>query len=175
VNPGGWTPNLSWIVPDLAVGGSFPAGRAACLARDHGVGAIIDVRSEQCDDAMELRACGLRFLHLPTADHHAVSQAMLDAGVQFAAEARRVGRRLLVHCEHGIGRSATVALCILVERGLDPLQALIRAKDARALVSPSPAQYEAWTQWIMRRAPAAKAPSFDAFKAIAYRHLKAGA
>jgi len=172
---GGWTPNLSWITADLAVGGSFPPGRAAELAADHGVGAVIDVRAETCDDAAELEACGVRFLYLPTPDHHAITQAMLDDGVAFAADARREGRRLLIHCEHGIGRSATVALCVLVDRGLGPLEALARAKDVRALVSPSPAQYEAWTQWIGRRSPEVRIPTFDAFKAIAYRHLAARA
>jgi len=166
-----WSPNLSWITEDLAVGGSFPAGKAAALASEHGVGAIVDVRSEACDDPEELAACGLRFLHLPTLDHHAVAQPMLDKGVAFAGKARADGLKVLIHCEHGIGRSATLALCVLVDRGFAPLEALSRAKDVRVLVSPSPAQYEAWVGWIARRAPRAKAPSFDAFKAIAYRHL----
>jgi protein-tyrosine phosphatase len=172
---GGWTPNLSWITPDLAVGGSFPVEQAQSLASAHGVGAVIDVRSETCDDAHELSRCGIRFLHLPTPDHHAVMQSMLDEAVEFATDAQREGLRLLIHCEHGIGRSATVALCVLVHRGLAPLAALAQAKDARALVSPSPAQYEAWTAWVRRRVPTAQVPRFDAFKAIAYRHLSAQA
>jgi protein-tyrosine phosphatase len=81
----------------------------------------------------------------------------------------------LIHCEHGIGRSATVALCVMVDRGWKPLEALARAKTARALVSPSPAQYEAWSTWMRRRRPEAEVPHFDAFKAIAYRHLKLSA
>ncbi|HEY8570938.1 protein-tyrosine phosphatase family protein [Phenylobacterium sp.] len=166
-----WSPNLSWVTDDLAVGGSFPAGKAAALASDHGVGAVIDVRSESCDDREELAACGVRFLHLPTDDHHALTQPKLDAGVAFAAEARADGLKLLVHCEHGIGRSATVALCVLVDRGWSPMAALTRAKDVRALVSPSPAQYEAWIAWMARRAPDARPPTFEAFKAVAYRHL----
>jgi hypothetical protein len=169
---GTWTPNLSWVTSDLAIGGSFPAGRAVDLAEAHGVGAVIDVRGETADDPRELDACGLRFLHLPTADHHAAPLPMLDRGVAFAAAARAENRRVLVHCEHGIGRSALVALCILVDRGLGPLEALARAKDARALVSPSPAQYEAWIDWLARRAPERDPPTFDAFKAIAYRHLR---
>lgn len=171
----GWAPNLSWITPDLAIGGSFPAEQAACLAGLEGVGAVIDVRSERCDDRGTLEACGLDFLHLPTPDHHAVPQELLDQGIAFAAHARATGRRLLIHCEHGIGRSATVALCVLVDRGMEPLQALKRAKDARTLVSPSPAQYEAWMTWLRRRAPAALPPTFDAFQAVAYRHLQARA
>lgn len=167
---GAW--NLSWVTPDLAVGGSFPPGCAARLAADQSLGAVIDVRRERCDDPIELKGAGLLFLHLPTEDHAAVGQAMLDRGVGFARRAASDGRRLLIHCEHGIGRSATVALCVLVDRGLGPLASLARAKNARTLVSPSPAQYEAWAEWLRRRAPQAEVPGFDAFKAIAYRHLQ---
>jgi predicted protein tyrosine phosphatase len=165
-----WAPNFSWIQPDLAVGGAFPIERAAHLAERHGVGAVIDVRSESCDDPKVLEACGLRFLHLPTPDMQAVSQAGLDQGVAFAEAAAEAGLRLLVHCEHGIGRSALVALCVLVARGLAPLDALRLAKDARMAVSPSEAQYRAWRQWIGRRARFLP-PSYHEFGMIAYRRL----
>jgi predicted protein tyrosine phosphatase len=165
-----WTPNFSWIQPDLAVGGSFPVERAAELAERHGLAAVIDMRTEQCDDAALLDACGLRFLHLPTEDMAGVSQSMLDQGVDFAREMTRQSRRLLIHCEHGIGRSATLALCCLVDRCFAPLDALRMAKDARALVSPSEAQYRAWRTWIERRGRN-DAPSYHAFGMIAYRHL----
>jgi protein-tyrosine phosphatase len=166
-----WGWNFSWVTPDLAVGGSFPLGACAALVAEHGVGAVIDVRSEACDDVEEMAAAGVKFLHLPTEDQQAVSQAMLDRGVGFARDADRAGRKLLIHCEHGVGRSATVALCVMVDRGFQPLEALSRAKAARVHVSPSPAQYEAWTTWLRRRAPEADIPHFEAFKAIAYSHL----
>lgn len=166
-----WSPNFTWIQPDLAVGGAFPLERAACLAREHGVGAVIDVRSEACDDAATLERCGLRFLHLPTEDMCGVSQPRLDQGVAFAEAAAAEGLRLLVHCQHGIGRSALVALCILIARGHAPLDALLIAKDARQLVSPSEAQYRAWADWIGRRTALAP-PSFHEFGMIAYRHLQ---
>lgn len=164
-------PNFSWITSDLAVGGAFARGQAHALARDHGVGAVIDVRVEECDDPDELAACGLTFLHLPTEDLCGVSQPMLDEGVRFARAMAEERRRLLIHCQHGIGRSATVALCVLVDRGLSPMEALSTAKDARALVSPSQSQYEAWVAWLQRRKPQAAAPSYHEFGCIAYRHL----
>lgn len=167
----GWRPEFTWILDDLAVGGSFPTGTAARIARDFGVGAVIDVRVEACDRPEELAACGLAFLHLPTEDLGAVSQDMLDAGVSFARRAGREGRKLLIHCQHGIGRSATVALCVLVDRGHAPLEALTHAKDARDKISPSPAQFEAWAAWLRRRAPQGPAPTFEAFARVAYRHL----
>jgi protein tyrosine phosphatase (PTP) superfamily phosphohydrolase (DUF442 family) len=167
-----WTPNLSWVLADLAVGGSFPVEQAAGLAADQGVRAVIDLRQEACDDAEVLQACGVTFLHLPTPDLLGVTQPMLDAAVDFARQAAAAGLKLLIHCEHGIGRSATAALCVMADRGLPPLEALALAKDRRALISPSRAQYDAWVAWLGRRG-LAPGPSYHDFGVIAYRHLAA--
>lgn len=169
-----WTPNFDWADHDLAVGGRFPQERAAALAEQYGLGAVIDLRAEECDDAARLAACGLRFLHLPTRDLCGVSQRMLDDAVAFTAETARDGRKVLIHCEHGIGRSAIAALCVLSDRGLSPQEALIRLKDARAAVSPSRAQYMAWRRWLQRRMER-EAPTYHEFGIIAYRHLAASA
>src|SRR3712207_4864699 len=170
-----WEPNLSWLTPHLAVGGSFPAEGAEHLAKTLDIRAVVDLRLEACDDEAVLSRHGLTFLHLPTEDHCAVSEAMLGEGVAFANRHLDQGDRVLIHCEHGIGRSATLALCVLVSRGMTPLDALELAKSRRSLVSPSPAQYEAWTQWLAEWKAARQVdwdiPHFDAFKAIAYRHL----
>lgn len=166
-----WQPEFSWLLDGLAVGGSFPRGVAVRLARDCRIGAVIDVRLEASDHPEELAASGLRFLHLPTEDACAVSQDMLDAGVDFARETAGAGG-LLIHCQHGIGRSAIVALCVLVDRGHPPLDALALAKDAREKISPAPCQFEAWAEWVGRRVPDQRIPSFDEFARIAYRHLR---
>ena len=166
-----WRPTFTWIRPDLAVGGAFPIERAVCLVGDHGVGAVIDVRAEDCDDPAELERCGLRFLHLPTEDMCGVSQPRLDQAVDFAEACAADDLRLLVHCQHGVGRSALVALCILMARGAAPLDALAVMKDARGAVSPSEAQYRAWAEWIGRRTRF-DPPTFHHFGIIAYRHLR---
>lgn len=163
---------LSWILEDLALGGALPAGAAAELAQG-GIGAVVDLTLDDRGAAEECAACGVEFLHLPTEDLCAVQQDMLDRGVAFARRAADEQRKLLVHCEHGIGRAPLVALCILVDRGRSPLAALTLAKAARERVSPSPAQYEAWAAWLRRRGGAA--PDFAAFAAIAYRHLSRSA
>jgi predicted protein tyrosine phosphatase len=174
-----WEPNFTWITPHLAIGGRFPAERARDLLHRHGIRAVVDLRIEACDDEAELTRCGIAFLSLPTEDHAAVSQAMLDEGVAFVNRHLDRNERVLVHCEHGIGRSATLALCVLVSRGHDPLDALELAKSQRPLVSPSPAQFEAWATWLARwrqeRGAAWLPLHFDDFKTIAYRHLHGSA
>ncbi|WP_129790735.1 dual specificity protein phosphatase family protein [Sphingosinicella sp. CPCC 101087] len=172
IPPWSWRANLDWLTDKLALGGSFPAERTAWLVEGLAIRAVIDLRAEACDDADAVCRHGLGFLHLPTPDHHAVADSMLDRGVAFAARYLDRGERVLIHCEHGIGRAPLLALCVLVDRGRAPLEALHLAKERRPAVSPSPAQYEAWAGWLRRHGHTP--PAFDAFAAIAYRHLPRG-
>lgn len=169
--------NLTWITSDLAIGGRLSDAEAGRLAADQGVGAVVDLRSEAVDERAILAVQGIAFLHLPTDDHAAISPAMLDEGVAFVEAQRAASRRVLIHCEHGIGRSATLALAALVAGGLAPLEALNLAKDRRERVSPSPAQYGCWSDWLLEHRARTEAtwevPGFDVFAAIAYRHLAA--
>jgi protein-tyrosine phosphatase len=147
------------------------------LARVLGVRSVVDVRVEERDDERVLREAGIELLHLPTLDQRAVSQRMLDDGVVWIGARLDRGDRVLVHCEHGVGRSALVGLCVLVSRGEAPLEALERAKAARPCVSPSPEQLAAFSGWVRRwcartGAPS-RAPSVDELGRIAWRHLLA--
>ena len=161
----------------MAIGGRLTAAQLQRLRIDHAIAAVVDLRSEALDDADLLRRQDIAFLHLPTEDHAAVSPLMLDTGVAFLSA--HVGRRVLAHCEHGIGRSATLVLAALVAQGMTPLDALSLAKDQRERVSPSPAQYDGWREWLQNRQARCgetwTIPSFDDFAAIAYRHLRSSA
>jgi hypothetical protein len=165
--------DLSWITETLALGGSFAPNQTAALA-EHRLAAVVDVRGEGCDDAGLLARYGIELLHLPTIDFEPISPRMLSRGIAFVSTHLDAGNRVLVHCARGIGRSALLGLCVLVERGYAPLDALGLAKARRAQVSPSRAQYEAWASWLAsqcERGASWRVPTFDEFKAIAYRQL----
>jgi predicted protein tyrosine phosphatase len=167
-----WTPDFHWVADHLAVGGCFPIEQAARLADEHGIGAVVDLREEDCDDETRLRRAGIDFLHLPTPDLEPATIHMLERGVAFVAARISQGKGVLIHCQHGIGRSALLALCVMVDQGWDPLRALSQMKDRRELVSPSRSQYDGWAQWLARRGKAA--PDYHSFGCIAYRHLATG-
>lgn len=164
-----WQADLHWLTEDMAVGGCFPSERAAELAGTHGIGAIIDVRDEDCDDDEHLRDLGLAFLHLPAPDMEALGVEGLDRGVAFARDCLEQGRRVLIHCQHGIGRSPLLALCVLVDSGMPPLTALEHAKARRRILSLSRAQYDGWAAWLNSHGH--PVPSYHEFGCIAYRHL----
>jgi protein-tyrosine phosphatase len=92
---------------------------------------------------------------------------MLEEGVDFVRQFIGRGEKVLIHCQHGIGRSALLALCVLVDQGLEPLQALRLAKDKRPVVSPSQSQYEGWAKWLS--ANGHPVPDVHSFGCIAYR------
>jgi protein-tyrosine phosphatase len=167
--------DLHFIAPGLAVGGRFPMESAAALAAEHRIARVVDVRVEACDDEAVLRTHGIRLLHLPTEDTSALAQERLRDGVRFVCEGLDRGEAVLVHCQHGIGRSALLALCVLVERGEPPLLALERAKRARPVVSPSPEQLKAFLRFAMgikaERGAPWEVPTLRQICRIAWRHL----
>jgi protein-tyrosine phosphatase len=168
--------NHDWIDERLAVGGSFPMEAAEHLARLEGVGAIVDLRVERRDDEATLTRHGLEFLHLPTEDCRAIAPKMIDDGVEWVRARVDRGTRVLIHCEHGIGRSALLALCTLVAGGLDPLEAMNRLKAARPVVCPGADQLEAFRSWVTRyrKRTGTKfvVPSLEALIFVACAHLR---
>jgi rhodanese-related sulfurtransferase len=164
-----WAPNFHWMTESVAVGGCFAGESARELAEMHGIRAVVDLRAEECDDAALLQAAGIELLHLPTPDLEPASHEHLEAGVAFIRAHLDDGDKVLIHCQHGIGRSALLGLCVLVDLGWQPLDALVHVKDRREIVSPSRSQYEGWAAWLRSRG--VEAPDYHTFGCIAYRHL----
>jgi hypothetical protein len=165
-------PDFQWLTDQLALGGAFADREAVNVAAAHGISAVIDLRAEDCDDAELLRAAGIDLLHLPTPDLHAATHQHLEQGVAFVRERLARGEKVLIHCQHGIGRSALLALCVLVDLGFEPLDALRHAKDRREVVSLSRSQYDGWCAWLESRGM--EPPDYHSFGCIAYRNLASG-
>lgn len=170
--------DLHFVTSGLAVGARVPAFAVPRLASDHGITRVVDVRIEACDDETVLRTHGIRLLHLPTVDTAALSQERLRHGVAFVSEGLDGGERVFVHCQYGIGRSALLALCVLVSRGEAPVEALERLKRARPVVSPSPAQLLAFIAFAASHRGRCGArweiPELRELGAIAWRDLREG-
>jgi hypothetical protein len=167
--------DADWITPELALGGRFDDEHVARIAGDLGIRHVVDVRIEACDDEALLRAHGIELLHLPTEDVCAIEDGMLLEGVGWVNERLEREGRVLLHCAHGIGRSALLTVCVLVARGEAPLDALSRAKTARPVIAPSPAQLASFVRFCAQRRcqrPGSwEVPSFPELAEIAYKNL----
>jgi hypothetical protein len=141
--------NFSWITDNLAVGGAFRRGDIPRMRR-MGVDAIVDCRLEDRDDEEALRRHGIELLHLPAPDTHEISQEALDFGVDWARERMSQGKKVYVHCLHGVGRGPLLGSCILVDSGHSARQALELVKARRWQASPNEEQVEALVTWARR-------------------------
>jgi protein-tyrosine phosphatase len=142
--------NLSWVAPGLAVGGSFRPVQVEGL-RELAIRRVVDVRAERCDDRDLLARHGIDLLHLPTRDLDPLDRSSLVRGVEWVCEGLERSDAVLIHCEHGIGRSASLALCVLMARGFTLVEAAGLLVRSRARVAPSPAQIDALVAWAAER------------------------
>jgi len=142
--------NLSWVAPGLAVGGSFRPVQVEGL-RELAIHRVVDVRAESCDDRDLLARHGIELLHLPTPDLSPLDRSSLVRGVEWVCEGLERSDGVLIHCEHGVGRSASLACCVLMARGFSLTEAAAMLVRGRRRVSPSPAQIEALLAWAAER------------------------
>ncbi len=137
-----------WAEPGRLLAGEYPGSRTPeraaekiGLLLDSGVGAIVDLT---CADegltpyARHLRAAeartGRRIRYLPRAvpDVQVLNQKGWDLLLEDIATEIDDGRVVYVHCWKGIGRTATVIGCRLVDAGLDYPSAIRRLAELRA-------------------------------------------
>ena len=130
--------------------------------RDEGVDVVVSLLEEfeipNLIDA-ERALCGefgVEFFSFPVRD-----KTVPDAVDRFAAIARRLadriaaGKSVAIHCRAGIGRSTTLAACVLVLLGIDGAVALDMIAAARGLEVP---ETEAQRQWVLSFPQSAHVP-----------------
>jgi protein-tyrosine phosphatase len=128
--------NMSWITTHLAVGGRIRPEDIKALARA-GITHVVDTRSEYCDDAQTLAKEYIELLHLPTDDMRPLTIEQMLQGAQWVQERMEQGGRVLIHCEHGVGRSVLLTCAVLVYDGMHAQDALQLAQQKRWQASPN--------------------------------------
>ncbi len=128
--------NMSWITTNLAVGGRIHLGDIQALARA-GITHVVDTRSEYCDDAQALAKEHIELLHLPTDDMRPLTIEQMLQGAQWVQESMEQGGRVLIHCEHGVGRSVLLTCAVLVYDGMHAQDALQLVQQKRWQASPN--------------------------------------
>lgn len=133
--------NMSWVTEHLAVGGRVHLEDIPALAQA-GVTHVIDTRSEYCDDAEAMAREHILLLHLPTKDTYPLTVAQLKEGAQWANDHMQQGGRVLIHCEHGVGRSVLLTCAVLVYAGMSAHEALQLTEQKRWQAAPNSRQVQ---------------------------------
>lgn len=133
--------NMDWVTEHLAVGGRVHPADIPALAKA-GVTHVIDTRSEYCDDAEALAREHIQLLHLPAPDTYPLTVEQLLSGSQWAAARMKEDGRILIHCEHGVGRSVLLTCAVLVYGGMSAYDALRQAQKKRWQAAPNHRQIQ---------------------------------
>jgi protein-tyrosine phosphatase len=128
--------NMSWITPHLAVGGRIHTADIERLAAT-GITRVVDTRSEHQDDERALGAEGIGLLCLPTPDTHPLTVAQLCEGAEWVNAQIADGQRVLIHCEHGVGRSVLLTAAALVRSGMSAHEAITLIQRKRWQAAPN--------------------------------------
>jgi protein tyrosine phosphatase (PTP) superfamily phosphohydrolase (DUF442 family) len=146
--------NMSWITPSLAVGGRIRPEDIPAVAHV-GITHVVDTRSERSDDAQALAKEHIQLLYLPTRDTKPLTIGQMKEGARWVSERMKQGGRVLIHCEHGVGRSALLATAVLVYDGMSASDALHLIQQRRWQAAPNHSQVERLRQFeaaVRRRA-----------------------
>ncbi len=131
--------NMSWVNEQLAVGGRIRPEDMHALGLS-GVTHVIDTRSEYQDDEEALQKENITLLYLPTPDTYPLSVEQLAEGAKWANEQIKKGGRVLIHCEHGVGRSVLLTCATLVQDGMLGRDALALVQQKRWQAAPNERQ-----------------------------------
>ncbi|MBA2396821.1 MAG: dual specificity protein phosphatase family protein [Ktedonobacteraceae bacterium] len=131
--------NLSWVNAHLAVGGRIRPEDIKAVAQV-GITHVVDTRSEYSDDKDALAKEHIDLLYLPTPDTYPLSVEQLMQGSEWTDKCIREGGRVLIHCEHGVGRSVLLTCAVLVYQGMNARDALELVKKMRWQASPNQRQ-----------------------------------
>lgn len=135
---------LRWATGAIALGSAPLSYESLDSLKAQGVGAILNLCGEYCD-LHEVEADeGFEVYYLPIADERAPDMAALERALDWLDEAVWLGKKVFIHCKHGVGRTGTVVTAYLLRKGMSRSQAARKLKAVQA----GPGNFEQW--WFLR-------------------------
>ncbi|MGD2029090.1 MAG: dual specificity protein phosphatase family protein [Desulfobacterales bacterium] len=131
---------LTWVTSELAVGYAPMSYDELESIKSQGINAIVNLCAEFCDLHEIEEERGFEVYYLPIVDETAPDIEEMEKGLAWLDEAIYLGKKVLIHCRHGIGRTGTFVTSYLLRRGLGLKVASKKLKYTRA----TPASYSQW-------------------------------
>lgn len=132
--------HLTWVTDQLAVGHAPMSHVQLSYIEAEGVDAILNLCGEFCDLHDIEKEAGFEVHYLPLADEEAPGLIELEKALEWLDEAIYIGKKVLIHCRHGIGRTGTVLNAYLLRRGLGHRLAWLALRKLKS----KPANFVQW-------------------------------
>lgn len=125
---------ISWINEQIAVSRAFTDEDISQL-KNKGIDAIVDMRSEYSDNKELIKRSGMRFLHIAVDDRYSPTFKQLEEIFDFVNPILDEGKKVLIHCQNGCGRSPIVAIAILAKKWMKIPDAVSLVEDKHPITS----------------------------------------
>ncbi|MBM4284077.1 MAG: dual specificity protein phosphatase family protein [Deltaproteobacteria bacterium] len=136
---------LSWVTDNLAVGQAPMSYADLDSLRRQGIQAVMNLCAEFCDLHWIEADAGFEVYFFPIPDEAAPDLQELEKALDWLDERLYLGKKVLVHCRHGIGRTGTVVTAYLLRKGLGHKLAGKKLKGLRS----QPTNFDQW--WFLRK------------------------
>lgn len=131
---------VAWVTDYLAAGPAPASATALKWLRDQGISAILNLCGEFPDLKGIEEKYGFEVYYLPVPDEEAPALKELEKALAWLDEALYLGKKVYIHCRHGVGRTGTVLNSYLLRRGLGHKLAGRRLKGVHG----GPANFTQW-------------------------------
>lgn len=139
--------SLTWITPNIATGRAPKSYEELDMLKERGIDAVLNLCGEFSDLHELEEGAGFEVFWLPTPDETAPSMEEMEKGLAWLDEAVYLGKKVLVHCHYGIGRTGTFITAYLLRRGFNLKKAGKALKKTSTPASPS--NFSQW--WLLRK------------------------
>ncbi|WP_457552921.1 protein-tyrosine phosphatase family protein [Desulfobacula sp.] len=131
---------INWITESLAVGYAPMSYAELDAIKAGGIDAIVNLCAEFSDLHDIEASFGFEVYYLPIWDEDIPKIEDMEKALAWLDEAIYLGKKVLVHCRHGIGRTGTFVTSYMIRKGLTLKAASKKLKSSNA----NPSNYGQW-------------------------------